>query len=160
MARMALFWGTLWPALLPILCVLGLFAVVALLEIPALLPAWSHVALLVLFALPLIGAVWLGDRQWRKPPAGAVAERLERDSGLIHRPLGTLQYQLANSHDGRATALWRSHQRRARSQLRNLHLGLPQADPWALTLDFSVGMATDGELEARINPPDYTGLPL
>ena len=86
MVRMALFWGTLWPALLPILCVLGLFAVVALLEIPALLPAWSHVALLVLFALLLIGAVWLGDRQWRKPPAGAVAERLERDSGLIHRP--------------------------------------------------------------------------
>ena len=164
MARMALFWGALWPALLPILCVLGLFAAVALLEILALLPAWSHVALLVLFALLLIGAVWLGDRQWRKPPAGAVTERLERDSGLIHRPLGTLQYQLANSHDGRGTALWRSHQRRARSQLRNVHLGLPrpglpQADPWALTPDFSVGMATDGELEARINPPDYTGLP-
>ena len=48
--------------------------------------------------------------------------------------------------------------------MRNVHLGLPrpglpQADPWALTPDFSVGMATDGELEARINPPDYTGLP-
>jgi len=105
LARMVLFWETLWPSLLPILCVLGLFAAVALLEILALLPGWSHVALLVLFALLLIGAVWLGGRQWRELPAGAVARRLARDSGLIHRPLGTLQDQLANNHDGRATAL-------------------------------------------------------
>ena len=52
-----------------------------------------------------VGAVWLGGRQWRELPAGAVARRLARDSGLIHRPLGTLQDQLANNHNGRATAL-------------------------------------------------------
>ena len=193
LARLVLFWERLWPALLPPLCVLGLFTALALLELPALLPAWIHIALLVLFALLLTGALWLGGKQWRVggPLGGAVPRRLERDSGLAHRPLGTLQDRLANSHDGGATALWRAHQRRARGQLHNLRLGLPrpglpQADPWALRAlvflllaaglfvggaeapqrlrqalspDFNTGVAVDAELEAWINPPDYTGLP-
>nr|MBC8240431.1 DUF4175 family protein [Alphaproteobacteria bacterium] len=143
LARLVLFWERLWPALLPVLCVLGLFTALALLELPALLPGWYHVVLLVLFALLLTGAVWLGGRQWqvrgRQPGlgSGAVPRRLERDSGLTHRPLGTLRDKLANSHDDRAAALWRVHQQRVQGQLRDLRLGLPrpglpQADPWAL----------------------------
>ena len=193
LARLVLFWERLWPALLPLLCVLGLFMALALLEFPTLLSAWFHIALLVLFALLLLGAVWLGGKQWqvRGPLGGAVPRRLERDSGLAHRPLGTLQDRLANSHDGWAAALWRAHQRRARGQLHNLRLGLPRpgqpkADPWtlralvflllamgllvggasapqrlrqALSPDFSAGVAVDPELEAWINPPEYTGLP-
>jgi hypothetical protein len=62
LARMVLFWETLWPPLLPILCVLGLFVAVALLEIPALLPGWSHVALLVLSG-------WAADNGGGCPPA-------------------------------------------------------------------------------------------
>ncbi|NQV60954.1 MAG: DUF4175 family protein, partial [Alphaproteobacteria bacterium] len=88
LARLVLFWERLWPALLPVLCVLGLFTALALLELPALLPGWYHVALLVLFALLLTGAVWLGGRQWQVwgrqqgLGSGAVPRRLERDSGL------------------------------------------------------------------------------
>jgi uncharacterized protein (TIGR02302 family) len=197
LARLVLFWERLWPALLPVLCVLGLFMALALLEVPTLLPVWFHATLLVLFGLLLLGAVWLGGRQWYVRGRGpgllgaAVSRRLERDSGLAHRPLGTLQDQLVNSHDSRAAALWRAHQRRATGQSQNLRVGLPrpglpQADPWALralvflllamglfvggveapqrlrqalSLDFSVIGAVEPELEAWINPPDYTGLP-
>ncbi len=147
LARLVLFWERLWPALLPVLCVLGLFTALALLELPALLPGWYHVALLVLFALLLTGAVWFGGRQWQVwgrqqgrqqgLGGGAIPRRLERDSGLTHRPLGTLQDKLANSHDDRAAALWRVHQQRVQGQLRDLRLGLPrpglpQADPWTV----------------------------
>jgi uncharacterized protein (TIGR02302 family) len=191
LARLVLFWERLWPALLPVLCVLGLFVALALLELPALLPAWFHVALLVLFTLLLIASVWLGRKQWRGLNDGAVPRRLEQDSGLAHRPLGTLQDRLANSHDSMAAALWRAHRRRAQGQLHNLRLGLPRpglprADPWALRAmvflllamgsfvagadapqrlrqmlvpDFSAGKAVVAELEAWINPPEYTGLP-
>ena len=191
LARLVLFWERLWPALLPVLCVLGLFTAVALLELPALLPAWLHIILLALFALLLIGSVWLGGSKWQGQRGGAVIRRLERDSGLAHRPLGTLQDQLVNSHDGRAAALWRAHRRRAQGQLHSLRLGLPRpglprGDPWAmramvflllavglfvggaeaperlrqaLSPEFGAGVAVDAELEAWINPPDYTGLP-
>ena len=191
LARLVLLWEAIWPVLLPVLCVLGLFTALALLDLPALLPGWFHAALLALFAVLLIGAVWFGIRQWRRPQPGAIPRRLERDSGLPHRPLGTLQDQLANSHDGRAAALWRAHQQRTRRQSRDLRLGLPRpglpkADPWALRSlvflllamglfigwaeapqrlsqalmpNFGAGVAADAELEAWINPPDYTGLP-
>ena len=36
LARLVLFWERLWPALLPLLCVLGLFMALALLEFPTL----------------------------------------------------------------------------------------------------------------------------
>ena len=191
LARLVLFWESLWPALLPSLCVIGLFAAVALLDLPALLPPWVHVGLLLCFVLLLMGAAWLGRGNWRRPHPDAIPRRLEQDSGLAHRPLGTLQDQLANSHDSRATSLWRMHQRRLQGQLRNLRLGLPrpgppQGDPWslralvflllamglfvsgaeapqrlsrALAPDFSIAMGPAAELEAWINPPDYTGLP-
>ncbi len=191
LARLVLIWEAAWRAVLPLICVIGLFTALALLQLPAILPAWAHVLLLALFALLLAAALWAGYKSWRAPADGAALRRLETDSGLAHRPLGTLQDQLANSHDAGAAALWRAHLRRLQTQLRGLRVGLPRpglppADPWglravvflllamglfvggaaapqrlsrALQPDFSAGAADLAELEAWLNPPDYTGLP-
>ncbi|MBT3372833.1 MAG: TIGR02302 family protein [Rhodospirillaceae bacterium] len=137
LARLVLFWETMWRALLPLICVVGLFGALALLQLPALLPAWGHAVLLAIFALLLIAAIWLGYKAWRVPEESAALRRLERDSGLLHRPLGSLRDQLANSHDAGAFALWRAHQSRLQSQLRSLRIGLPRpglpkGDPWGL----------------------------
>ena len=198
LAQVVLFWEALWPALLPVLCVGGLFIAVALLELPTALSAlagpyggWLHSVLLGLFALLWIAAVWLGLRSWRTPDGDAARRRVEQDSGLAHRPLASMEDQLANRHDTFAAALWKTHQRRARAQLQNLSVGLPRpglpkGDPWslralvflllvaglfigwadapdrlraALAPDFSNLGAVQAELEAWINPPDYTVLP-
>jgi len=198
LAQAVLFWEALWPALLPILCVAGLFIALALLEVPTALSViggalggWLHSALLGLFVLSSGAAIWLGVRRWQSPDHDAARRRVERDSGLAHRPLATLEDGLSNRHDNLAAALWRSHRRRASAQLQNLSVGLPrpglpQGDPWslralvfllliaglfigradapdrlrlALTPDFSAHGAVVAELEAWINPPDYTGLP-
>ncbi len=137
LALLVLFWEILWRALLPLICVIGLFGALALLQLPAQLPAWGHAVLLAVFAVLLIAAIWLGYKAWRVPEEGAALRRLERDSGLRHRPLGGLRDHLANSYDAGALALWRAHQNRLQRQLRNLRLGLPrpglpQGDPWGL----------------------------
>ena len=49
LARLVLFWETMWRALLPLICVVGLFGALALLQLPALLPAWGHAVLLAIF---------------------------------------------------------------------------------------------------------------
>ncbi|HJM92684.1 MAG: TIGR02302 family protein [Alphaproteobacteria bacterium] len=137
LARLVLFWEILWRTLLPVMCVIGLFGALALLELPALLPAGGHALLLAVFAMLSFAAIWLGYKAWRLPEESAALRRLERDSGLLHRPLRSLQDQLANSHDAGALALWRAHQDRLKNQLRGLRLGLPRpglpkGDPWGL----------------------------
>ncbi|MFP6749003.1 MAG: TIGR02302 family protein, partial [Alphaproteobacteria bacterium] len=189
--RGVLLWEMAWRALLPLICVLGLFLALALLALPALLPPWVHAAYLALFALLLLGALWFAVGHWRLPDHHRVLRRLETDSALSHRPLGALEDRLTNAHDALAAALWRTHQRRAQAHLRRLRLGpprpgLPKADPWAaralvflllaagllvggleaeerlgraLVPDFSAKAGAAAELEAWLNPPDYTGLP-
>ncbi len=186
-----LMWEMAWRALLPLICVLGLFLALALLALPALLSPWVHTAYLALFVLLLLAAVWHAVTHWRHPGHENIARRLETDSALNHRPLAALEDRLTNAHDAHAAALWRAHQRRAQGQLGRLRIGLPRpglpkADPWAarslvflllaaglfvggleaeerlnrsLQPDFSASAGPAAELEAWLNPPDYTGLP-
>ncbi|MGC2411116.1 MAG: DUF4175 family protein, partial [Stellaceae bacterium] len=57
LARAALFWERVWPAAWPALCVLGILAVLALLDVLPQLPGWAHAGVLVLFAIAFAGAV-------------------------------------------------------------------------------------------------------
>ena len=77
LARLVLFWEILWRALLPLICVIGLFGALALLQLPAQLPAWGHAVLLAVFAVLLIAAIWLGYKSWRVPEEDAALRRLE-----------------------------------------------------------------------------------
>jgi len=135
-ARLALLWEAVWPRAWPVLAVLGLFLVLALLDLPQRLPGMLHILLLLGFA-GIAG--WLGWRGFHdfRPPGEADAERrLERASGLRHRPLATLSDAPAGN-DPAALALWAVHRQRAAAQIRGLKVGLPRPglaarDPRAL----------------------------
>ena len=153
----------LWPAA----CACALIAALALLGLPAVLPPALHAALL------LAGIAWVAVLLWRAwphlrtPGEHAAERRLERDSGLSHRPFATLRDLPAGG--GAPGALWQSHQARARSALASLRLNppsfdLPRHDPHALraasVLLLVAGLAVAGprgwsRLEAGLLP----GLP-
>jgi uncharacterized protein (TIGR02302 family) len=136
LARLVLWWEAVWPALWPPLAVAGLFLAAALLGLPQLLPGALHILLLAgaggLFAAALVA----GLRRLPRVGRDAAARRLERDSGLSHRPLSTIEDRPATT-DPMAVALWRAHQARAAAAVARLRLapprpGLPRRDPRAL----------------------------
>ncbi|WP_247876115.1 TIGR02302 family protein [Azospirillum sp. TSH100] len=123
-ARVALLWERLGPALWAPLSVLGAFLALALLNLLILLPGWLHgLALLVLAAAFLLSLV-VGIRRFRAPAEDEARRRLERDSGLSHRPLHTLRDRPAGN-DPTAQALWRLHQERTRAAMRGLRVAWP-----------------------------------
>ena len=123
---------------------LGFFLILALLDLPALLPGGLHLLLLAGFAVALGLAAWRGFRGFVAPGAGAAERRLERESGLRHRPLAALA-DTASGDDPAALALWRVHQQRAAAQIRRLKVGrprpgLPARDPRALRAALVLGL--------------------
>ena len=151
------------------LAVLGLFLILALLDLPRQLPAGLHILLLLGFAAALGLAGWRAFRGF-VPPSGAAAERrLERQSGLRHRPLTALADRPAGD-DPAALALWRVHQQRAAAQIGRLRIGLPRPglptrDPRALRAALVVGLVAavviaGGELGERLRravSPGFAG---
>jgi uncharacterized protein (TIGR02302 family) len=145
LARAALWWEATWPAAWPALGVLGLFGVFALLGVPALLPVWAHLLALAGFAAALVLAVRTGWHRHRRPDANAVDRRLERASGLPHRPLAALQDAPATK-DAAGLALWRAHQARMARLIERLRVGTPRPglaarDPRALRGGLLVALA-------------------
>lgn len=140
LARLTLFWETLWPAAWPLAGIVGLFIVLALFGLFELLPVWLHSAVLTSFALAFAWAVYRLVRVLALPSVGAAQRRIERDSGLAHRPLTALNDRLAiGEGDAFAEALWRAHLARMRKALGRIRLtlprpGLPRRDPLALRL--------------------------
>ena len=136
LARVALWWEAVWPALWPMLGVVGSFCLLALLGVPAMLPAWAHLLGLLGFAALMGLAIRRGFARFRLPGAAAADRRLERASGLAHRPLAALQDKPATA-DTASLALWAAHQSRMRRMIARLRVGLPRPglaarDPRAL----------------------------
>jgi uncharacterized protein (TIGR02302 family) len=161
LARGAVAWETIWPAAWPPLGVAGAFVAVALSGLLPTLDGWLHSAVLAGFGLAFLAALVLAARRIRLPDEQAGKRRLERDSGLDHRPLTALDDRMATgTSDGAARALWRAHQRRVIARLKGLKVRLPRpglaaADPWALrglvVLLILVGFATaEGNIGARL----------
>ena len=93
LARAALLWERVWPASWPALCVLGVFAAVALFDLLPGLPGIAHAAILALFAAAFAAATAWGVRAARRggwPDMLAARRRIEQASGLPHRPLQAL----------------------------------------------------------------------
>jgi uncharacterized protein (TIGR02302 family) len=144
LARVALWWEAAWPALWPPLGVAGLFVVVALSGLPLVLPPLLHLVMLVGFAAAL---AWTGRRAATRlalPGTAAGERRIERDSGLAHRPIATLGDR-PTGDDPVALALWEAHRRRAAERLASLRVappkpGLAVRDPRALRAGLSVAV--------------------
>jgi uncharacterized protein (TIGR02302 family) len=140
LARAALLWERIWPAAWPALCVLGTFAVLALFDLLPLLPGWAHAVALGAFALGFATAAAWGARGaasggW--PDLAAARRRIERMSGLLHRPLAALADQPSAPLDEGAARLWAAHRQRMAAAARRLRVGWPAAslarnDPWGL----------------------------
>ena len=142
LSRLALVWERLWPALWPAAAVAGAFVVVTLLGLWAPLPWWLHAPLLAAFAAALLAALWRARGAARLPARAAAVRRLERGSGVPHRPLSVLFDGPAatageSGVEGADGALWRAHRRRAAALVERLRVTWPKPalaarDPWAL----------------------------
>lgn len=164
-ARLALTWERLWPGLWPAVSVLALFVAVAFFNLLPALPGWLHLLILAGFAAGLGVALWRGLRGFAIPDAAAARRRIERDSGLPHRPLHVLRDSVSGA-DPMAAALWRLHQERVRDAVKCLRVRMPEPhvaarDRYALRvlvgllLFVSTGVAWDdwrARLEAAFAP--------
>ena len=127
LAVAAMAWERLWPALWPITGTLALFLVVAIFEVFSWLPGWLHLLVLLGFGLALVYGARTAARDFRWPRAEAARRRLERASGLGHRPLETLIDDVSEMPEAQTRALWRIHRQRARALIRRLRIGVPRA---------------------------------
>ena len=160
LARGALAWEQIWPAFWPAVGVAGLFIAIALFNVLPSLGGWLHAAVLFLFAAAFGAAVWYGIRRIRLPDGTAALRRLERDSGLTHRPLAALRDTMAGASDPASAELWRLYQEQARQRMRNLKVRLPHPnlaarDPWGLRaavglLLFVAAFGTWGDWRPRL----------
>src|SRR4051812_43711517 len=125
LARAALLWERVWPAAWPALCVLGVFAVVALFDLLPGLPGIAHAVILALFAAAFAAAAVWGVRTARRggwPDTLAARRRIEQASGLPHRPLQALNDRPSAALDENGRQLWAAHQRRMGAALRRLRV--------------------------------------
>lgn len=144
-ARAALWFEQVWPAVWPGFGVVGAYVCFALLDGPARLPALVRVGLLgvVLLAVGLL--LRRGLRRVVRPSGDAADRRLERQSGLRHRPLASLGDRPAAA-SAEQEVLWREHVRRLAAQVKRLRVGRPRPglaarDGWALRGLVLVGLA-------------------
>ncbi|WP_245410565.1 TIGR02302 family protein [Notoacmeibacter marinus] len=128
----------LWPLILPLLLIGGLFLIAAWFGLFRVAGDTVRYGLLVAFGA---GVIWslLRLRHFRSPTAGEIDLRLERHNRLHHRPIATQTDHLADTSasDPLARALWREHQKRMAGRIGALGTGLPASDiarrdPYAL----------------------------
>ena len=167
----ALLWERGWPAMWPAVGVAGLFVAIGLFGIWGVVPWWLHLGLLAGFAGALAWSLWRARGALRVPRRIETIRRLERTSGIAHRPLSTLLDEPATAGGPESRALWQQHQGRAAKLVRLLRVGWPaaglaQSDPHglraALVLLLVIGFATAGDQAgtriAQALEPDFAGL--
>ncbi len=136
-ARWTIFWERLWPPLAALATVCGLFLAVSWLGLWLWVPPLARAAGLLIFAA-LAAAAAMPFVFVRMPGAADAVRRLDRDSGIAHRPATAIADELAvSAQDPHSLALWNAHVERARQAAHSLKAGPPQPrvarrDPYAL----------------------------
>jgi uncharacterized protein (TIGR02302 family) len=136
-ARATIFWERLWPALAVFATALGLFLAVSWLGLWLWLPPLGRAVALIGFGFLVLAAlVPLG--YLRIPAVTDGLRRLDRGSGLRHRPATAIADELAGAtKDPYSLALWNAHVERSLQAARALKSGMPaprlaRRDPYAL----------------------------
>ena len=175
----------LLPALWPAFAFAGIYIAAALFGLFHYIP-WEAQSLLLAAAVTAIAlALVHGLAHFAWPGRFDGARRLERDSGLIHRPISERDDVPSDARDPFTAALWDAHRARM-NKLGALRIAAPMADlrtrdprglRWYLLIVLACGLVVaHGDLGARllrafdsgnvatidawIEPPAYTGLPL
>src|SRR5216683_6558079 len=159
-ARWTTFWERLWPPLATLATAIGLFLAVSWLGVwlwvPPIIRAIALFGFLVLTAAATAPLVWV-----RFPSRYDGLRRLDRNTGLLHRPATAMSDELATPNsDPWSAALWRAHVERALLAARTLKAGRPAPrldlrDPVAvralvLMLVVTTFIAAGGERGRRI----------
>jgi uncharacterized protein (TIGR02302 family) len=187
-AKYAIAWERAWPHLARLLSVIGLFLVLSWAGLWLALPFLARAMGLGLFVLLALAAasplIW-----FRWPSRQHALSRLDRGSGISHRPATTLTDTLS-TQDPVALALWQAQRERTLAAIKRIRAGLPSPrlvihDPWALRALVAITMAAayiaagdertmrvaaafdwNGVLspvnirvDAWVTPPLYTGKP-
>ena len=128
-ARAALIWERVWPALWPATGIAGLFVAAALFGLPPLLP-WPLHALILAMCITAIGLLLhFAFEGLRLPGWMEGARRVERDSSLVHRPISEEHDAIsAGQGDAWAEALWSAHLSRRLADLGRLRISIPRSD--------------------------------
>ncbi len=136
-ARWTIFWERLWPALATLATAIGLFLTLSWLGLWLWLPPLGRAAAVLVFAIVALAAafpfVFL-----RVPAAADGLRRLDRGSGLRHRPATAIADELAvTPKDPYSLALWNAHVARTLTAARAFKAGWPsprvaRRDPYAL----------------------------
>lgn len=133
----ALLWEQLWPPVAATLVVLGIFLAVSWAGLWISIPPLARIFGLVIFALLL--AASLSPFLWLKLPGRTEAlSRLDRESGIAHRPATAIDDRLANGNeDPVMTALWRAHRNAAGQHAERIRAPWPAPrlawrDPYAI----------------------------
>lgn len=187
-AKYAIAWERIWPTLARLLTVGGLFLVVSWAGLWLGLPTTGRAIGVALFGLLALAS--LAPLVWfRWPSRNEALARLDRGTGIRHRPATALTDTLA-SQDPVALTLWRVQRERTLASIKNIKAGLPSPrlaihDPWALralivVLLVATAIAAGGDRRARlaaafdwqgviatanvrldawVAPPSYTGRP-
>ena len=136
-ARWAIFWERLWPSLAGIATVLGLFLAASWFGLWLMLPAIGRAIGLSLFVLLALASLYpLIRLRW--PAEAEALRRLDRNSGILHRPATTVSDEMATAaSDPVSAALWRAHVERSLAAAKRLRAGVPRPllalrDPLAL----------------------------
>jgi uncharacterized protein (TIGR02302 family) len=170
------------------LTVLGLFLVVSWAGLWLILPFPARAIGLGLFVVAALAAL-SPLFQFRWPSRQDALTRLDRGTGIRHRPATTLT-DTVTTQDPVALALWQAQRERTLASLRRIRAGLPSPrlaihDPWALralivvlmvatyiaagderkiriaaAFDWNGVFAADNvRVDAWVTPPLYTGRP-
>jgi len=166
--RHALLWEKLWPRFASALAVLGVFLAASWLGLWIALPPLGRVIGVCLFAL-LLSASLAPLVRLRLPGRAEALARLDRDSGIDHRPATALADRLAAAaNDPVMEALWRAHRTHEAARAKGLHAALPRPrlawrDPYAIRAFVLLAAVAsfffaDGEQTRRIAAAfDWTG---
>src|SRR5436853_4417149 len=159
-ARWTIFWERLWLARVSIATVIGLFLALSWLGLWLWLPPAGRALGLGVFFL-LTAAAFAPVLMLRVPSRMEGLRRLDRNSGLPHRPATAIADEIAApTEDSYSVALWRAHIERALRAAKTLRAGTPMPrlalrDPFAVralvaVLVVATFFAAGGERMKRI----------
>jgi uncharacterized protein (TIGR02302 family) len=156
-ARRVVTFERVWPLFVAPAAILALFLGLSWLGLWLEVPRWARAAGVALFAGAFVWSL-KGFLTLRTADADDGRTRLDRDSGVPHRPVQAVSDTMALGSDETSRALWALHQKRASEAISRLRVAAPdpavrRKDPAALR--FAPFVLAIGALFAA--GPDYAG---